>query len=101
MLDDASPDDQLCSIEVALVASGEKVEMKWIDCKQELPEERLHVLVCTDSGIRAISHWFCWFPEKGDKPLWSCMLPEFGEVTHWQPLDAPPTNSKGGESSGQ
>ncbi|WP_348269733.1 hypothetical protein P8936_16420 [Edaphobacter paludis] len=62
---------------------------KWVDVKWKLPKEREIVLIFTKHGGLQLSSWFCWFPEKGDPPLWHNVLPEFGDVTHWQPIVAP------------
>lgn len=78
------------------MASGEKVEMKWIDVKQELPQEDIDVLAYLEDGAqcRALVNDGEWFEHAttGDYEMVNF------EVTHWMPLPDPPTNSKGGES---
>lgn len=67
--------------------------MSWIACEEHMPSEREEVLVYCQNGRRAVSSWFCWFPERFDPPLWHNMFPQMGDVvTHWQPLPAPPTD---------
>jgi len=65
-------------------------ENQWISVEQELPTEREQVMISTAIAGIMLSSWFCWFPEKGDPPLWHNVLREFGEVTHWRPLPSPP-----------
>jgi hypothetical protein len=61
---------------------------EWIDVKQRMPTEREMVLVNLSRGMYWLSYWFQW--ECMERPLWSNMLREWGEVTHWMPLPAPP-----------
>lgn len=64
--------------------------MEWIIVKDRLPDERKAVLVyCFDSERMLVSEWFCWFPERRDKPLWHNVMKEDGPVTHWSPIEKP------------
>lgn len=74
---------------------------KWIDVKQELPSERLLVVALLNNGRSLVSSWFCWFPERGDDPMWHNVFTRDGEiVTHWMPLPAPPEPKLSTEEAG-
>lgn len=61
---------------------------KWIEVSTGvLPKEREEVFVRTAKGMFHVSSWFKW--ETMEKPLWSYLIPEWGEITHWKSPDWP------------
>ena len=71
----------------------------WISCNDRLPEEGVSVLVCGFKGHETgASMWVAAQVEIAGHSIWAADAPwpdaewttENAEVTHWQPLPAPP-----------
>ncbi len=70
------------------------LDRRWIDLLHEFPEDdtsvRLHSVVTGHVTIGAYcpvaGDWTC-FDAHGEVGVLSDLLPDFGEVTHWLPID--------------
>lgn len=75
---------------------------EWVSVEDRLPEERIPVLACCRKGLILVSSWFCWFPERGDSPLWhNVLVRDYGDVTHWRHLPKPPKPSPASAVKGE
>ena len=74
--------------------------MEWIACKEQLPEELVYVLACTDLGERKIAYYETFeeyvfeggFNHFKESSRWRSQGGTFMryEITHWMPLPEPP-----------
>lgn len=72
---------------------------EWISVKDRLPEDGVEVLACKgalvalDGGFA--SRYVAWLDYDTNPPQWIISGEPTDEITHWQPLPAPPEDSNG------